>query len=107
LKTKSGNQSFGFKHYKSQSLRVNTKERSHVATLMKSKRSEAATINIVQAQVEEIYFIFNFEYMFAALSREMSLGLQTKSQCSLKYLKPKRESLRDQNTFLSEFKILS
>jgi hypothetical protein len=73
---------------------------------MKSKRSEAATINIVQAQVEEIYFIFNFEYMFA-LSRGLSLGLQTKSQCSLKYLKPKRESLRDQNTFLSEFKTLS
>jgi hypothetical protein len=30
---------------------------------MKSKRDEVARINIVQAQVEELYFIFNLEYM--------------------------------------------
>jgi hypothetical protein len=29
---------------------------------MKSKRDEVARINIVQAQVEELYFIFNLEY---------------------------------------------
>jgi hypothetical protein len=29
---------------------------------MKSKRNEVARINIVQAQVEEVYFIFNLEY---------------------------------------------
>jgi hypothetical protein len=29
---------------------------------MKSKRDEVTRINIVQAQVEEIYFIFNLEY---------------------------------------------
>jgi hypothetical protein len=29
---------------------------------MKSKRDEVAIINIVQAQVEELYFIFNLEY---------------------------------------------
>jgi hypothetical protein len=29
---------------------------------MKSKRDEVATFNIVQAQVEELYFIFNLEY---------------------------------------------
>jgi hypothetical protein len=33
-----------------------------VATLMKSKRDKIARINIVQAQVEELYFIFNIEY---------------------------------------------
>jgi hypothetical protein len=29
---------------------------------MKLKRDEVAIINIVQAQVEELYFIFNLEY---------------------------------------------
>jgi hypothetical protein len=29
---------------------------------MKSKGDEVATINIVQAQIEELYFIFNLEY---------------------------------------------
>jgi hypothetical protein len=41
----------------------------------------------VQAQVEEIYFIFNFEYRYAALSRGMLHRLSTKShaQQKLKY----------------------
>jgi hypothetical protein len=30
----------------------------HVATLTKLKRNEVARINIVQAQVEEMYFMF-------------------------------------------------
>jgi hypothetical protein len=29
---------------------------------MKSKRDEVATINIVQVQFKELYFIFNLEY---------------------------------------------
>jgi hypothetical protein len=29
---------------------------------MKSKRDEVAIINIMQAQIEELYFIFNLEY---------------------------------------------
>jgi hypothetical protein len=94
------------KYSKSQSLRVNDKARSSVATIMKSKRYEVATINSVQAQVK-MYFIFNLEYRYVALSRGILHGLPTKSQCALKYLKPKRESLRDQNTFLSEFETFS
>jgi hypothetical protein len=41
----------------------------------------------VQAQVEEIYFIFNLEYMYDALSRGMLRRLSTKShtQQKLKY----------------------
>jgi hypothetical protein len=41
----------------------------------------------VQAQVEEIYFIFNLEYKYAALSRGMLHRLSTKSyaQQKLKY----------------------
>jgi hypothetical protein len=35
------------------------------------KRNEVATISIVEAQVEEIYFIFILECRHAALSREM------------------------------------
>jgi hypothetical protein len=50
------------KYSKSQPPRVNAKARSSVAILMKSKRDEVATFNIVQAQVEELYFIFNLEY---------------------------------------------
>jgi hypothetical protein len=34
-----------------------------VATLIKLKRNEVARINIVQAQVEEMFFIFNLEYV--------------------------------------------
>jgi hypothetical protein len=78
-----------------------------VATLIKSKRDEAATINVVQAQVEGMHFIFILKFSQAALSRGILHELSTKSQCSLKYLKPKRETLRDQNTFLSEFKTFS
>jgi hypothetical protein len=50
------------KYSKSQPLRVNGKAISNVATLIKSKCDEVAVINIVQAQVEELYFIFNLEY---------------------------------------------
>jgi hypothetical protein len=53
-----------------------------MATLVKSKRNEVARINLVRAQVEEKYFIFNIEYWSAALSRGISHGLPTKSQCS-------------------------
>jgi hypothetical protein len=40
---------------------LDAKARSHVATLMKSKRNEMATLNNIQAQIKEIYFIFNLE----------------------------------------------
>jgi hypothetical protein len=38
----------------------------------------------VQAQVEEMYFIFNLEYRYAALSREMAHRLSTKSHAQQK-----------------------
>jgi hypothetical protein len=47
---------------------------------MKLKKSEVATINNVQSQVEEMYFIFNLECMHAALLRGIPHGLPTKSQ---------------------------
>jgi hypothetical protein len=50
------------KYSKSQPLRVNAEAWSNVATLIKSKGDEVTTINIVQAQVKELYFIFNLEY---------------------------------------------
>jgi hypothetical protein len=56
--------------------------RSNVAALIKSKINEVARINIVQAQVEEMYFMFYLEFRNAALSRGISHGLPTKSQCS-------------------------
>jgi hypothetical protein len=46
-----------------------------------SKRSEVVTINIAQAQVKKIYFIFNLKYRHADLSRGILHGLPTKSQC--------------------------
>jgi hypothetical protein len=47
---------------------------------MKSKESEVTTINLVQAQVEEMYFIFNLEYRHTALLRGIQYGLPIKSQ---------------------------
>jgi hypothetical protein len=38
----------------------------------------------VQAQVEEMYFIFNLEYRYAALSRGMLCRLSTKSHAQQK-----------------------
>jgi hypothetical protein len=55
---------------------------------MKSKINEVATINIVQAKVEEMYFIFNLGCRHVALSRGISHGLATKSQFSTKPKNP-------------------
>jgi hypothetical protein len=46
----------------------------------------------VQAQVEEMYFIFNLEYRCVALSRGIPHGLPTKSQCSTKSRNPSEMS---------------
>jgi hypothetical protein len=59
---------------------------------MKSKRNEVVTIHFVQAQVEEMYFIFNLEYRCVALSRGIPHGLPTKSQCSTKSRNPSEMS---------------
>jgi hypothetical protein len=80
LEIKSGNWSHDLKYSKSQTLRVNAKARSHVATLMKSKRCKVVAINIVQAQVKEMYFVFNLECRHATISRGIPHGLPKKSQ---------------------------
>jgi hypothetical protein len=66
--------------------RVNVKARSSVAILMKSKRDEVTTINIVQAQVEKLYFIFNLEYRLPLYQEEYHMTCQQclKAQHSLK-----------------------
>jgi hypothetical protein len=51
-----------------------------------------AIINIVQAQVEEMYFIFNLEYMHVTLSGRIPHGLPTKSQCSTQPKNPSEMS---------------
>jgi hypothetical protein len=43
-----------------------------MVTLIKLKRNKLARMNTMQAQVEEIYFMFYREYMNAALSREIT-----------------------------------
>jgi hypothetical protein len=40
-----------------------------VATLIKSKKNKVVRINIMQAQVEEMYFMFYLEHRNVALSR--------------------------------------
>jgi hypothetical protein len=70
------------KYSKSQYLRVNAEARSNIATLIKSKRNQLTRINIVQAQVEEIYFTLYLEYRDVVLLRGISHRLPTKSQCS-------------------------
>jgi hypothetical protein len=54
--------SYDVEYSKSQPLKSHAKARSNVATLIKSKRNEVTRFIIVQAQVEEIIFIFNLEY---------------------------------------------
>jgi hypothetical protein len=46
----------------------------------------------VQAQVEEMYFIFNLEYRYAVLSREMLHRLSTKSHAQQKTKYPSEMS---------------
>jgi hypothetical protein len=48
------------------------------------KKTESDNNYLVQAQVEEMYFIFNLEYRYAALSREMLHRLSTKSHAQQK-----------------------
>jgi hypothetical protein len=43
---------------------------------MKSKRDEVATINIVQAQVEELYFIFYLEYRLSHYQERYHMDCQ-------------------------------
>ncbi len=59
---------------------------------MKSKRNEVETINIMQAQVEEMHFIFNLEFRYAALSRGMLHRLSTKSHAQQKTKYPSEMS---------------
>jgi hypothetical protein len=70
---------------------------------MKSKRNEVTTINIMQAQVEEVLFIFNLESRYAALSRGMLQRLLNKLSCSTKPKNPseKRETLWPQTLHIS------
>jgi hypothetical protein len=59
-------------------MSISIEARSNVAILIKSKRNEVARINLVQAQVEEKYFIFNLKYRNVTLLRGMSHGLSIK-----------------------------
>jgi hypothetical protein len=45
------------KSTKSQALGDDAKAKAHMGTLMKSKRNEVVTVIIMQAQVEEMYFL--------------------------------------------------
>jgi hypothetical protein len=63
-------------------MSISIEARSNVAILIKSKRNEVARINLVQAQVEEKYFIFYLEYRNTAISRGIPQELPIKSQYS-------------------------
>jgi hypothetical protein len=52
-----------------------------MTTLIKSKRDEVARFNIMQAQDEEVIFIFNLEYMLPLYQEGYHLDCQ-QSQCS-------------------------
>jgi hypothetical protein len=64
------------KFSKSQPRRVNAKARSNVANLVKSKRNKVARINMVQAQVEEVVFIFNLEYRLSFYQEGYQMNCQ-------------------------------
>jgi hypothetical protein len=68
---------------KSQTLKSHVKARSNVATLMKSKRNEVARFNIVQAQVEEVVFIFNLEYILLLYQEGYHMDYQQVSMVNI------------------------
>jgi hypothetical protein len=90
------------KYPKAQPLRDDVKVRAHVALLMKSKRNEQATSIPMQAQVEEMYFYLILSFSYVTLLRWMLHDLLASQSAQ----KPKRGSLRYQNTIPSEFKAL-
>jgi hypothetical protein len=53
-----------------------------MTTLIKSKKNEVVRINIVQAQIEEMYSMFYLEHRNDALSRGILHELPINSQCS-------------------------
>jgi hypothetical protein len=73
------NWSYGLKYHKSQPPKSQCQSKIKCANSHEVKKRWSDTNHIVQAQVEEMYFIFNLEYMYAALSREMAHRLSTKS----------------------------
>jgi hypothetical protein len=70
---------YSMKCSKSQPLKSQCQSKINCGNPHKVKRNEMARFNIVQAQVEEKYFLFNLEYKNAALSRGIPHGLPTKS----------------------------
>jgi hypothetical protein len=70
---------YSIKYSKSQPLKIQCQSKISCGNPHKVKRNKVTRFNIVQAQVEEKYFIFNLEYMNVVLSRGISHGLPTKS----------------------------
>jgi hypothetical protein len=73
---------YDVKYTKSQPLKSQCQSKIKCSNPHKVKGNEVVRINIVQTQVEKMYFIFNLEYRNVALSREITHGLPTKSQWS-------------------------
>jgi hypothetical protein len=88
------------KYSKSQPPRVNVKARSSVATPMKSKRNEVAIIHFVQAQVEEMYFVFNIEYRLPLYQEGYHMDCQ-QSLNAQKILKPKWDEWNSMTSYTS------
>jgi hypothetical protein len=59
---------------------------------MKSKRDEVPTIILCKAQVEKMYFTFNLEYKYVALSRGMLHRLSSNSHAQQKPNYPSKMS---------------
>jgi hypothetical protein len=73
-------------------LRVNAKNKIKCGNPHEVKKRWSGNNHLVQAQVEKMYFIFNLEYRYAALSRGMLHRLSTKSHAEQKSKYPSEMS---------------
>jgi hypothetical protein len=84
LKIKSENWSYGLNYPKSQPPKSQCQNKIKCGNPHKVKKRWSGNNHLVQAQIEEMYFIFNLDYRYVALSREMLHRLSTKSHTQQK-----------------------
>jgi hypothetical protein len=80
MKIKCRNWLYGEKYSKSQPLKSQCQSKIKYGNPHKVKRNEVARINLVQAQVEEKYFIFNVEYRLPLYQEGYHMDFQ-QTQC--------------------------
>jgi hypothetical protein len=84
LKIKSRNWSYGLKYPNSQPPKSHCQNMNKCCKPHEDEKRWSGNNHLVQAQVEQMYFLFNLEYRYAGLSRGMLRILSTKSHAQQK-----------------------